>query len=411
MKNLCMELKHSYRNRWLMLGYIFILQFSIAYIARSVAPMAAVIGKDMQLTSVEIGYFPAALFLGQAFISIPAGYVTDKLGTRKMLLLITFTLATSIYLLAISSSLILILVSIIFAGFAYGSSHPTTNRAIIDWFPITKRGTAMGIKQMSVTFGSAIAAISLLPLANNIGWQAMYIVSTTIFIIVAIITIFRYKEKQDKTFMTKDNDKRFFHHITHVWKNGLLLSITTTAFILSGVQMILNTFIVLYAINYVQLSLLLASVLLVIAEIGGSVGRIFWGIVSDVIFRGDRLIVILLICILVSLSAFVVSLLPQHVPFTLLGIIIFLFGIGSNGFNGIWMNAATEVTSKSFAGIATGFSITFGSLGAVGLPPLFGYVLDRTNGFSISWLYVALMMIVPILLISVHIIVRKERKI
>src|SRR5690625_2819221 len=142
MKSRIIAMKHSNNSRWVMLGYIFILQFSIACIARSVAPMAAVIGKDMQLTSIEIGYFPAALFLGQACISMPAGYLSDKIGTRKMLMLIISVLTSAFYLLAISTSLTLILVWIIIAGFAYGSSHPTTNRAIIDWFPVTKRGTA-----------------------------------------------------------------------------------------------------------------------------------------------------------------------------------------------------------------------------------------------------------------------------
>jgi len=411
MKSRIIAMKHSNNSRWVMLGYIFILQFSIACIARSVAPMAAVIGKDMQLTSVEIGYFPAALFLGQACISMPAGYLSDKIGTRKMLMLIISVLTSAFYLLAISTSLTLILVWIIIAGFAYGSSHPTTNRAIIDWFPVTKRGTAMGIKQMSVTLGSAIAAICLLPLGNEIGWQVTYIIVATIFVIVCSLLTVRYKERQVKTPQKNKENNVSFLNIKHLWTKSLLLTITATAFVLSGVQMILNTFIVIYALQYIQLSLVTAGLLLVIAEVGGSVGRIFWGIVSDIIFRGNRLIVMFLICILVFTMALIVALLPNDTPFIALALTIFLFGIGSNGFNGIWMNATTEVTSKKHAGIATGFSITVASLGAVCLPPIFGYALDKTNNFPTGWLYVSFSMIVPIVLIFVQLIIGIKGKI
>ena len=44
--------------------------------------------------------------------------------------------------------------------------------------------------------------------------------------------------------------------------------------LLSGTQMILNTFIVLFAYEKIGLSLIVAGVLLVIAELGGSLGRV-----------------------------------------------------------------------------------------------------------------------------------------
>lgn len=411
MKNILMKVKLSTYEHWIVLTYVFIFQFFTATIARSVAPMATVIAKDMQLTSVEIGYFPAALFLGQAIISIPSGYLTDKIGTRKMFLIITILLCFSFYLLTFSSTLTFILICIVFAGFSYGASHPATNRAIIDWFPITQRGTAMGIKQTSVTIGSAFAAICLLPIANGLSWKWAYIIVTTTFIIVGIYVTYRYKEKGESRNNTIGTTNLSNGKFKALWKNNKLILITLTAFILSGVQMILNTFIVFYSLEYIQLSLFISGFLLVIAEVGGSVGRVLWGIVSDTIFRGNRIIVILIICILVSVMAFIVAFLPPNTPFLLFVLTVFFFGIGSNGFNGIWMNAASEVTTKMYAGMATGISITFGSLGAVCLPPVFGYILDKTNIFTYGWLSVSLFMLIPIALIFFHLIFRKKGRI
>src|SRR5699024_12210223 len=95
---------------------------------------------------------------------------------------------------------------------------------------------------------------------------------------------------------------------------------------LSGSQMILNTFIILYAHHELQISLILAGSLLIIAEIGGSAGRIVWGIVSDKIFKGNRIIVLLFISIFVALTSSSISFLTENVLFYLLATIVFLFG-------------------------------------------------------------------------------------
>src|SRR5699024_10625792 len=158
---------NSQYKPWLMLGLLFIIQLMIAFVGRSIAPLGALIGDSFQLSMSQIGMFPAALFLGQSLVSIPSGIITDKIGSRKMIIAITIILSGSFFILSMSPSFILLLTLIVIAGIAYGSSHPTTNRGIIYWFPLNRRGTAMGIKQMGVTVGSALAALVLLPIANK----------------------------------------------------------------------------------------------------------------------------------------------------------------------------------------------------------------------------------------------------
>src|SRR5699024_7485170 len=134
-----------------MLIYLFIVQLLIAFVGRSIAPLGMSIGEDLHLSMSQIGMFPAALFLVQSIVSIHAGVLTDQLGSKKIILIIVFSLSGSFIFMSFSTSFIIILLLMIIAGFAYGSSHPTTNRGIIYWFDVKSRGTAMGIKQMGVT--------------------------------------------------------------------------------------------------------------------------------------------------------------------------------------------------------------------------------------------------------------------
>src|SRR5699024_2614693 len=253
-------------------------------------------------TKAQIGIFPAALFLGQAIISIPSGIVTDKIGSRKMILFITLLLGTTFFVISVTQSFILLLIFIVFAGFAYGASHPTTNRGIVYWFPQQMRGTAMGLKQMGVTLGSASAALILLPIASNYGWQTATLFASVSLLVVGIFIYFVYKEPENNQ-LEQDNqtkEKINLAQIFQLFKHKILVLITISAMLLSGTQMILNTFIILFAYEKIGLTLIVAGTLLIIAELGGSLGRICWGIISDRIFKGKRIIVLLLISMIVA---------------------------------------------------------------------------------------------------------------
>src|SRR5699024_8737624 len=220
-----------------------------------------------------------------AIISIPSGLLTDRIGSRYMMLLITLVLGTTFLIMSVTSSFILLLLFIVFAVFAYGSSHPTTNRGVVYWFPQRMRGTAMGLKQMGVTVGSASAAIILLPIANNNGWQVAVLCAAVSLLVVGLFVFFVYKEPKDnKLDNNQTKDKISMNSIFRLFKHRVLVLITIRAMLLSGSQMILNTFIILFAYERIGLTLILAGTLLVIAEIGGSLGRICWGMISDRIF-------------------------------------------------------------------------------------------------------------------------------
>ncbi|WP_068672094.1 MFS transporter [Oceanobacillus sp. Castelsardo] len=383
---------------WKMLVYLFLIQLFIAFVARSIAPLGIVIGEDLQLTMAEIGMFPAALFLGQSLVSMPAGMLTDKVGSRRMILYITLILSGSFFVMSFASSFVLIMMMIVISGIAYGASHPTTNRGIVYWFKANERGTAMGFKQMGVTLGSASAALLLLPLASHLGWQIAVLVASLSLLIIGLIIYLVYHEPEQHTYPSSGKGKSA--NILSLLRNKGLMLVTFSAMLLSGSQMILNTFIVLFAHERLEISLVLSGVLLGVAEVGGSLGRLCWGIISDRFFAGKRVVVLLLISILVAIQSVITSLLPVGTSFYVVAIVVFIFGLGTSGFNGVWMNATTEMVQKSSSGIATGVSITFGSWGAILFPPIFGSIVDWTDSFSFGWIFVMFLMIMSIISLS-----------
>nr|WP_316047144.1 hypothetical protein [Planococcus glaciei] len=70
-------------------------------------------------------------------------------------------------------------------------------------------------------------------------------------------------------------------------KKKPLVLVSLGAMGLSGSQLILNTYIVLFAYESLGIPLVLAGMLLVISEVSGSFGRVAWGMISDSIFQGS----------------------------------------------------------------------------------------------------------------------------
>ncbi|SFB29097.1 Sugar phosphate permease [Lentibacillus halodurans] len=385
---------------WRMLLWLLLAQIMVAFIGRSLGPLGVLIEEDLYLTKAQVGLLPSALFLGQALVSIPTGFFVDRFGSRPLLVVLASALGISFLLMTFQSTFVLMLLLVMIGGIGYGGMHPTSNRGIVYWFPKNKRGAAMGIKQMGITFGSALSAILLLPLAETYGWRTAVLLASLGLIATGFLAFFLYRdpdnEKPSKN--QKISVRSTLSATLKMVKNKPLLLISLSAMGINGAQMCLNTYLVLFTYEQIGIDLVFAGFLFVVSEVGGSFGRIGWGIISDRVFGGERLKVMTIIVMITFFASIVVAFLPAGTPFELMVPLFLLFGFSVSGFNGIWMNLASELVSKEEAGLSSGFSITLGSLGVILIPPLFGVIVDH-SGYTFGWLLISFLMIVVFLLI------------
>jgi ACS family hexuronate transporter-like MFS transporter len=400
-------------NPWRMLAWLLIAQILVAFVGRSLAPLGVLIGEDLSLTKAQIGMLPAALFLGQSLVAIPAGFMVDRIGSKKLLFLLSLCLGLPFILMSVTYFYWLILLLVVLGGAGYGAMHPTSNKGILYWFS-EKRGTAMGIKQMGVTLGSALAALLLLPAAVAWGWRPVMAGACLLLIAIGIFAYRFYFDPPDEAEKGAAPDKpaRLFASVLQLFKEKPLVLVSFGAMGLSGSQLILNTYLVLYAYEYLGIPLVLSGMLLVISEVSGSFGRVAWGIISDTVFHRKRIVVLVIVAAFSIAASIVIALLPPGTPFWVLVPITVLFGFCISGYNGIWMNAATELVPIGQAGIASGFSLMLGSWGVIIGPPLFGYIVDVTGAFTFGWLFMAgiLSMVIVLLLFAMKSVKKEVQK-
>src|SRR5690606_20427646 len=139
---------------WYMLAILVVMQTFISLAIRAVGPLGPFLQEEWSLTVAQVGLFQSAIFFGQVMGGIPAGGLSDRLGVRKTLLLALALIAVSYFIMSGSRYYALAILLLIIAGLGQVIVHGSANKGIIQWFPPTRRGLAVGIKQAAVSAGS-----------------------------------------------------------------------------------------------------------------------------------------------------------------------------------------------------------------------------------------------------------------
>lgn len=134
------------------------------------------IGQDLGIDKTVQGSIISAFFVGYALFQIPGGYLSDKLGPRKVMAFAIvwwsmFTLFTGlIYVLP------LMLLTRFLFGAGEGCFPASSWKTIATYFPAKERGRATAIQSSVNTLGPAISVIVAVAIIEWLGWRDVFII-------------------------------------------------------------------------------------------------------------------------------------------------------------------------------------------------------------------------------------------
>ncbi|KAB7730340.1 MFS transporter [Rudanella paleaurantiibacter] len=185
------------RVRYGMLALVFV-NVVINYLDRSNISVAGpALSKDLNLSSVDLGYIFSAFGWTYALLQIPGGLVADRFGPR---VLYAFCLATWS-------------LSTVFQGFARGfaslfalrlatgafeaPSYPINNRIVTSWFPDNERASAIALYVSGQFIGLAFLTPILVTIQHYAGWQGLFITTGLVGLVWAIVWYALYRDPLD----------------------------------------------------------------------------------------------------------------------------------------------------------------------------------------------------------------------
>ena len=125
-----------------------------------------------------------------------SGRIFDKRGHKVLIYPAGICGVIGLLLLGVTNNLMILLISALFYGLAYGTMHPTLQSWAVSQVEPNKKGTANAMILTCMDLGMAVGAPTLGMIAGQIGYRAMY--SYTSICIVVILLIYMVKSGQSK---------------------------------------------------------------------------------------------------------------------------------------------------------------------------------------------------------------------
>jgi predicted MFS family arabinose efflux permease len=367
----------------------------IAQTVANVGPLgipaiASLIRADLGLTLAQAGSFLAVYYIGPSVVSLPAGTLADRWGVKRMLVLGQLVIAVGLVAASVATSYPALAVLLVAAGFGYGMLNPASTKAVMGWAPATHRATLVGFKQVGLPLGGMLGAGVLPALALALGWRAALVASAALIAVGALASLLVYRDPPDAALPLATVGARGVIVSVLTSRDLWLLAVATGVF--AAMQTVWMSYLVLYLQGAVDLTLLTASRLLALAQLGGIAGRVLFGILSDRLFGGRRRFPLVLAGVGSTVCTIAIASTGADASTGGLSVLALLFGVVGIGWNGVQHTWMAELAGPRAAGTAVGLGLAVSSAGVTLGPLAFGYVVQRAGGFHGPWIALAVSM-------------------
>jgi len=180
-----MNAQPTSRVRWFLVLWLFVLS-AVAFIDRvNLSVAGAKFTEEFGISNVRLGLVFSAFLFGYAIFQIPAGWLADRFGPRRMLTLGlvlwgVFSALTAAIPHGAANALLVLAVIRFLLGVSEAVMFPASNQFVARWIPSEERGAANGIIFAGVGVGSAATPTLITFIMLHYGWRTSFLLSALI---------------------------------------------------------------------------------------------------------------------------------------------------------------------------------------------------------------------------------------
>jgi FSR family fosmidomycin resistance protein-like MFS transporter len=324
--------------------------------------------REFGLTFAQVGLIRSAYTGGMSAFQIPAGFLAERWGERRLLAAGTAVTAAGFIAAGWAGGFLPLLVLLLAAGLGSGVQHPLSSSLVSKAYETGNRRTALGTYNFSGDVGKAGVAAAIGLLAGLIGWRAAGAAYGVLGIVAAIVIVpmlARLGAGDPDPRMEVDGasvsgwgirDRRGFSALCAI---GMVDNATRTGFL---------TFMPFILISK-ELSVGGVGLAFALVFIGGATGKFVCGLVADR-FGVIRTVVLTE----VATTALILTVVAAPLPLAM-GVLIPL-GIALNGTSSVLYGTVADLVSsqRRSRAYALYYSLTIGASALA--PTVWGIVGD-----------------------------------
>lgn len=357
---------------WFLIALFFCYQYALRVIP-------GVISEELRhafyMTAEDFSSLGSYYLYAYAFAQIPLGFIVDRVGIKKTILVSIALCILGTLWLTISQSLLEVQFSRVLVGLGSACSFMCPLKWVSDHFPADKRAGLMGASLALGTLGALSAGHPLVSAVDALGWQTAVLwtgyTGIGIFALVALFLPAHVKISISSKETSKSTG--FFTDFMSVFKNkklwlfsGLAIGVYTPLAILAdlwGVSFLIAKF---------NLSRSDAATTAMLIYVGLAVGSLIIPGLAER-FRAFRFVIRLSLVLLCVMFSWEIG--CTYLGSTSLKILFFVTGMLC-GTEMICFSCALFHVDPKISGLGIGFVNTMNMMGGAMLQQLIGFLLD-----------------------------------
>ncbi|MEM5447640.1 MFS transporter [Paraburkholderia guartelaensis] len=430
------------RVRYLILSLIFIIT-TLNYADRATLSVTgSAMRTEFGLDAIHMGYIFSAFSWAYVLAQVPAGWVLDRLGARRVyagsiFLWSLFTLLqSSIGLLGSAGAAIAGLFALRFAmGAAEAPAFPANAKVVASWFPAKERGTASAIFNSAQYFAAVVFTPLMAWLTHAYGWHHVYIVMGVGGLVLAFAWIRFMKNPADHPGVNqqeleyieagggivnghqhaargerRERKGANWAVIRQLLGNRMLLGVYLAQYCINVLTYFFLTWFPIYLVQARHMTILKAGLIASLPAICGFLGGVLGGVASDALVRSGRSLTMARKVPIVGgmvLSSCIVGcnyVNSDWIVVALMSLAFFGKGLGALG----WAVIA-DTAPREAIGLSGSIFNMFGNVAGIVTPIVIGYLVAETGSFNGALAFVGINAIVTV--ISYLVIVKDIKRV
>lgn len=354
-----------------------------------IALFLPLIREDLSITFAQGGMLSAAATFTYALGQIPAGYLSDRFGPKRLF----FIGILGCTVLSLSFGLIhsfeFALVNQVVSGVFRALLFAPGLSLIASWFPPDRRATALGLYVIGGFSGNVLLSLVGPWLVIDYGWRPPFIA----FAVLGICAAFLYQFLGSEKASAGQKQAVGMLDAFQLFRFPLMWVCAGIQFIRLGVVTSFNFWLPSMLVADRGLSLQAAGFITAMGAVLTALSNPLGGYVSDRL-RNPPLVIGGSLAVLAVSSALLVTV--QSIPALVL--VVAVNSTFLQFYFGALFHVPVEVMGQRVSGMSTGFSNMFANFGALTFAYALGLVKDHTGAFTWGYIGTSMLCVVGLLL-------------
>ena len=384
--------------QWLLI-LLLSINFGIVFLDRNAFGfLAPFIQPELKLSNTAIGQITSALSFSWALAGLFMGRLSDLLGRRKLLLVIsTIIFSCASVLSGFAASALALLAARLLMGLAEGGIMPISQTLIAAEVAHERRGLAQGVTQ---NFGANLIANSagpvvMIAIANWTGWRHAFFLAAVPGLVMAVLIALLVREPEVAKVQREKGPRE---GLGPLLKDRTMLLCILISTLLVSYFLVFMTFTPLYLVQVRGMAPQSMSFIMAASGLAAIAYAFLVPGSSDRIGRKPALVIFALIGTIAPVGALVFG-----ASFWPLFLCVAIGGTISGTFPIVMATIPSELVKPSLT--ATAMSLTMGIseiVGGVFSPIAAGWLADRHGLTGVLWVLIGLSLAIALLSLLVR---------